>query len=201
MDRTVLVFVRDSQNRPLPGARIEMEVDGVPFGGVDASEGRGAITIPGPHKSLRIDAHYPGQKSQSATLGKDQDDWTFHFSVVGGYSNMTRHIFVAAAALAVVLTIIGVAFYAGLAAGVLPLAVGVVLILIALALAFAFRDPTLLQAQLIRSTFSLAAGGIASQIPGWIDVTVTLGEKTLVAAGGAIAVYVISFFFVPARDK
>lgn len=201
MDRQIIVFVRDKHGRPLPGATILMEVDGKPRGGVKDSEGRASLTVAGPANArVRLTARYPGESEQSVVLSEDQQDWTFTFAVVGGYSNMARHILAIGASLALILVLIGVAFYAGLMAGVLPLALGAVLLMTALTLAFIFGKPTKLQSHLIRGTFALGAGAVASQIPGWLEVTISVGTKSAIAAGGAIAVYVISFFFVPAKD-
>jgi hypothetical protein len=203
MDRQIIVFVRDKHGRPLPGATILMEVDGNPRGGVKDSEGRASLTVPGPATArVRLTARFPGEAEQTVNLSEDQHDWTFTFGkVTGAYSNMTRQIIAAAVSLLVVLVVVGIIVYLGQIAGILPLVVGILLLLIALALAFVFKEPTLLQSHLIRSTFALGTGGVASAIPGWIEANVSLGEKTAIAAGGALAVFVVSYFFVPARDK
>ena len=46
--------------------------------------------------------------------------------------------------------------------------------------------------------FALSAGGVASEIPGFLDLKMSSGQKFTLAATGAIAVFVILFFFNPA---
>jgi hypothetical protein len=72
---------------------------------------------------------------------------------------------------------------------------GVVFIITLLILAARFPDPTPFQYTVFRIVLALAAAGIAAFIPGFLDVKVS----TFVAAGGAFAVFVIVFFFSPAK--
>lgn len=110
----------------------------------------------------------------TATLGPDVDNWTFKFDFDQEPSVMEI-----------------------LRANV-PAIVGLVLLFVALALAFTYTESTPLQSQLIRSTAALGLGGIASLLTGFLRVKVNFGSQLGVTAAGALAVYVISFFFVPA---
>ncbi|MGD0950767.1 MAG: hypothetical protein ABSA52_25580 [Candidatus Binatia bacterium] len=78
-----------------------------------------------------------------------------------------------------------------------PLAVGVVLLLIALALAFTFGTPNPLQTRLILATASLGGGAIATEIPGMLQVNMSFGQKLVIGATGAIAVFAILYLVVP----
>ena len=72
---------------------------------------------------------------------------------------------------------------------------GVLFIIVILILAIVFPTPTKFQYTVFRIVLALAAAGIAAVIPGFLQVEVS----TMVRAGGAIAVFVIVFFFSPAQ--
>lgn len=46
--------------------------------------------------------------------------------------------------------------------------------------------------------FAISAGCVASEIPGFLNVKLSIEKRATIAAGGAIAVFVILFFFNPA---
>jgi hypothetical protein len=75
---------------------------------------------------------------------------------------------------------------------------GIVFILIALALGFSFQNPTALQRQLILVTLSLGGGAFSLEFANKIRANLTLGQKLVISAGGAAAVFVILYFFTPA---
>ncbi|MGE0435335.1 MAG: hypothetical protein AB7G10_21520 [Reyranellaceae bacterium] len=77
----------------------------------------------------------------------------------------------------------------------IALIVGLVLAAVAVGLTFARSVHTPLQRQIILALFALAGGAIATEIPGFLNITMTLGEKTAIGAGGAIAVFVVLYFF------
>ena len=71
---------------------------------------------------------------------------------------------------------------------------GVVFLIAVLALAVFIPNPTPFQYTVFRIVLALAAGGVAAMIPGFIRAEV----PKYVQAGGALAVFVIVFFFSPA---
>jgi hypothetical protein len=71
---------------------------------------------------------------------------------------------------------------------------GVVFILILLAVAVFDRQPSPIGILIYRVVLALAAAGIGAVIPGMIDVNVS----TIIRAGGAIALFVIVYWFKPA---
>lgn len=71
---------------------------------------------------------------------------------------------------------------------------GVVFVVTLLVLAITFPSPTPFQYMVFRLVLSLAAAGVAAMIPGFIAVQV--GEWA--RAGGALAVFVLSYFYNPA---
>lgn len=74
-------------------------------------------------------------------------------------------------------------------------AFGVIFVIVILGIAIGVPNPTSFQYTVFRIVLALAAAGVAAMIPGFINVTV----GTAVRAGGAIAVFVIVFFFSPAN--
>lgn len=81
----------------------------------------------------------------------------------------------------------------------IALIAGAVLWVVALILGFSFNHPNALQEQLIRGTFALGAGGIASVIPGLLNVQIGGGGKLAISAAGALAVYLLSYIVVPGQ--
>lgn len=71
---------------------------------------------------------------------------------------------------------------------------GVVFVIVILIIAVKFPRPTEFQYGVFKIVLALAAAGIAAVIPGFLHVHIS----TIVRAGGAIAVFVIVFFFNPA---
>jgi len=72
-------------------------------------------------------------------------------------------------------------------------AFGVVFVVALLVLAIAFPEPTAFQYTVFRIVLVLAASGVAAFVPGFLEVDV----RNWVRAGGAIAVFVIIYFFSP----
>ena len=79
-----------------------------------------------------------------------------------------------------------------------PALIGVLFILLGLGLAFYFGCPNTLQQRLVLATFALGAGGFGGEIAGFLKVDLSLTQKATISAGGAMAVFIILFFFVPA---
>jgi len=71
---------------------------------------------------------------------------------------------------------------------------GVLFIGVLLVMAVAIRCPTPFQYTVFRIVLALAAAGAAAMIPGFLKVDLSTGIR----AGGALAVFVIVFFFTPA---
>ena len=74
-------------------------------------------------------------------------------------------------------------------------------IAIGIVLWLAFRAPTLSdqQFEILRIVLALAGGGVGAVVPGFLDVTVTASTKLALRAGGALAVFVILYFWSPAH--
>jgi hypothetical protein len=86
---------------------------------------------------------------------------------------------------------------------ILAFAFGIIFIVTILLLVIIFPTPTAAQYETFRIVIALAAGGLAAVIPGLLNVNLTVGltanQKLAVKAGGAMAVFVIVYFYSPAQ--
>jgi energy-coupling factor transporter transmembrane protein EcfT len=72
---------------------------------------------------------------------------------------------------------------------------GVVFISLILAIAVFIPQPSLFQYQVFRIVLALAAGGVGAVIPGVLNVNI----PKILTAGGALAVFVVVYFYSPAQ--
>lgn len=77
----------------------------------------------------------------------------------------------------------------------LSFAFGVAFILILIAIALLKPDPSKFQYTIFRTVLALAGAGIGAVIPGFIEVT----AKNWIRAGGAMAIFVLVYFWNPAQ--
>ena len=77
---------------------------------------------------------------------------------------------------------------------VLAFVFGVVFVVVLLAVAFFVPNPTAFQYTVFRIVLALAAAGVAAMIPGFLAVNIS----TWLRAGGALAIFVIVYFYAPA---
>ena len=76
---------------------------------------------------------------------------------------------------------------------------GLTFVVTLIVLAIKFPHPTPFQYNVFRIVLSLAVAGAAAMIPGFITVELNPTTELLIRAGGALAVFVIVFFFNPAQ--
>lgn len=171
--RTIIVYVRDRTGRLLAGARVGFWLNKDYAGEVPSGEGHASITVDNPQDEVEVNAVYGGVE-QKVPLSQSQDSWTFHFDV-----DPFPHSFIA------------------IMKQKIPLLVGLLLMFTALALGFAYPEPNILQVRLILSTASLAGGLIASEIPGMFNLNMSLGNRLVVGATGALAVFVLLYLQGP----
>lgn len=76
---------------------------------------------------------------------------------------------------------------------------GVIFVLALLVLTVAIPNPTPSQEQTFRVVMSLAAAGIASMIPGMLNISATGGKRFTLRAAGALAVFVIVYLINPGQ--
>jgi hypothetical protein len=65
----------------------------------------------------------------------------------------------------------------------------------------AFRSDSLSnqQFEILRSVLALAGGGVGAVVPGFLDLHLKAGAKLALRAGGALAVFVVLYFWSPAH--
>ncbi len=65
----------------------------------------------------------------------------------------------------------------------------------------AFRAETLSEQQfeILRIVLALAGGGVGAVIPGFLNVSVKASTKLALRAGGALAVFIVLYFWSPAH--
>jgi hypothetical protein len=172
LDRTIVITAHDRGGRLLPGATIEISVNGTPgFGAEGTKAGTAVLQLSDPTAVVEVSASYDNEKKGPIKLAQNQTSYAFEFDVdAGGKGFMERH---------------------------LPLAVGLVLLLISLVLAFAVGNPNSLQTRLVLATSSLGGGAIATEIPGMLNVNVSLGTKIVIGATGALGVFIVLFLIKP----
>lgn len=76
---------------------------------------------------------------------------------------------------------------------------GLTFVIVLLILSTKFPLPTPFQYNVFRTVLSLAGAGVAAMIPGFINIELHSTVGLLIRAGGALAVFVIIFFFNPAQ--
>jgi hypothetical protein len=82
---------------------------------------------------------------------------------------------------------------------VLAFLFGCVALAVVLWLAFRGQDLSDQQFEILRTVLALAGGGIAAVIPGFLDVDLKTTTKLALRAGGALAVFVVLYFWSPAH--
>ena len=78
---------------------------------------------------------------------------------------------------------------------------GVIFIAAILTLVVLIPNPTLAQWKVFCVVLSLAAGGVATTISGMLKVDLTFTKRAAIGGTGALAVFLIVYFFVPAMAK
>jgi VIT1/CCC1 family predicted Fe2+/Mn2+ transporter len=84
---------------------------------------------------------------------------------------------------------------------ILAYSFGVVFLAAILIVILFFPHPTGPQWRVFSVILALAAGGVASAFSGMMQLNLTLGKRLAIGATGALAVFVIVYFFVPALSK
>src|SRR5215469_1882246 len=81
----------------------------------------------------------------------------------------------------------------------LAFAFGCIFIAALLVLAVVFPNPSKAQYEIFRIVIAIAAGGVGAVIPGLLSIkmnlAMTANQRVLVQAGGALAMFVIVYFF------
>jgi hypothetical protein len=173
-DRKVIVFVRDADNHLVEDSTITWTRNDKPGGKIDHSEGRGEITVTNEKDKIEVCAEYQDKK-EKRLLALDQTSCTIVFHDLhtrpGWRVIMEKHF---------------------------PAFIGIAFILIAVVLTFSFSSPNSLQIHVILAVLALGGGAFGTEISGMIKTDLKLGEKFVIGATGAAAIFVILYFAVPA---
>jgi hypothetical protein len=76
---------------------------------------------------------------------------------------------------------------------------GVAFVSVLLALAVAVPNPTDQQFEIFRIVLALAVAGVAAVVPGMLKLQLGHAAGFALSAGGALAVFVVVYFYSPAR--
>jgi hypothetical protein len=178
-DRLIRVYVGDRKGNPIPNATVKVFLNDVFFAKATAGRDRHGsvytIQVSDSKASVRLEAEYDGEQPLSATLAPEADEWHFTFSNVdistpGTTPFVERH---------------------------LPGVVGAAFLLITIVLSLVIPTPTSFQRRVFIGTLSIALSGMAVEIPGLLNVRMTLGRKLVITAAGAIAIFVLVYVLSP----
>jgi hypothetical protein len=178
MDRVVRVRVLGRRGYSVPGAHIRIYVNGKllteAMAGAERAGTLFTIQVSDPAAPLSLEALCGTESQGPVNLAPAQDAWTFQFKNVEDYVPdkpfWEEH---------------------------LTAIIGGVCLAIALIMAVAYPTPAPFQQRVFLGTLSLGLAGLGSEIPGFLNVNLTLGQKAAITAGGALAIFVIAFFFDP----
>lgn len=84
---------------------------------------------------------------------------------------------------------------------ILAFTFGTIFVTAILVLVVLIPEPKPMQWRVFCVVLALAAGGVATTISGMLKVSMQLGKRVLIGATGALAVFVIVYFFVPAMAR
>ena len=87
----------------------------------------------------------------------------------------------------------------GRTSAILAFTFGVLFVTALLVFALFVPNPTIQQFEIVRIILALAAGGVAAMIPGLLSLKLGASANMALRAGGALAVFVIVYFYSPAR--
>ena len=167
--RIIDIYVKDRRDRPVTDAEISFTLSGTPAGKVPNSAGHASIRLPSRTDVVGVTAKR-GDAEQSVTLAQDATSYTFKLPI-GGSGFWESHV--------------------GFAAGI-------VLWVVALRLAFGVGATTPLQIQLVKGSFSLGCGALATEISGLLKIDISVGTQLVIAASGALGVFVLLYLVAPA---
>lgn len=172
--RRVSANVYDENGELLADSQITWFVNRKNAGAGEHTRGHSSLEVEDARAEVSVQARYGGKRQGPVTLANDQQSYDFRFSVSihPPWRDFAMKHF--------------------------PALTGVLFILLGLGLAFYFGCPNTLQQRLILATFALGAGGFGGEIAGFLKVDLSLTQKATISAGGAMAVFIILFFFVPA---
>ena len=189
------VRVLDRNGKHLPGVTLEY-IWGHNRAVIEVRDLDPNITIPDGIGEVSFVARYPGATPVPARALATDPEAIIQFKDVTRPSEIPL-LWISIVAVLFVGTV-GLAF---VSQAIALFAFGIIFLSAMLVLAFAFPHPTPIQYLVMRIVLALASAGIAGILTGFIDVVIpglNPNAKPFVAAGGALAVFVIVYFRSPA---
>jgi hypothetical protein len=180
MDRLIRVRVLDKNGHSIPDATVSLFVNGEYIGkAVAVFDKAGTLytfQISDSSAGVALRAEYKDEAPQNATLAQGVNEWDFSFNNVEVPMPINKP------------------FWQEHIPGLL----GVVFLVISIVLAVVFSNPTDYQRRVFVGALAVAIAGIGTEIPGFLNVKLSLGTKLTITAAGALAIFVLVYFFVPA---
>ena len=173
MDRNIQIFVFDRNHNQVNGATIRFFSKGELVGTAISASGRASVQVQDINTEIEVKVDYKGQLKE-AILAQEQNTYDFVYDI-SIKEPFLREYF--------------------------PALVGLGLVILAVALVFIVGMNTNFEKQIVLILMSLGAGGVASVIPGFLNVHLTLAKKLAVSAAGAMGIFVIVYFFVPSMTN
>jgi len=172
--RRVSATAKDLNGELIKGVDFNWFVNGESAGTGKTSEGHSTIEVLDANAVISVSAVFGGTTKGPVVLANDQTLYSFIFETT---IHSSREQF---------------------AMKHFPAIIGIVFILLAVVLVFVFGKPTALQTHVVLALFALGGGGFGGEIAGFLNVNLTLTQKLTISAGGAAAIFVLLYFFVPA---
>ncbi|NYZ12180.1 hypothetical protein HL658_06435 [Azospirillum sp. RWY-5-1] len=171
-DRVIRVDVRDLDDLPVGGAKVLFSLDGEPFSEVVTGIEPITCQISSQACKVGISVSYKDY-TEGVLLSQDANRHVFSIPIHQRDNNMTQ----TAERWAVI--------------------VGCIFVAIAIFLGFYFDNQSSLQNRIIISVLSIGLASFGSTIIGVLKVEMKLGQRLAVTAAGALAIFVLLFFFGP----
>jgi hypothetical protein len=177
LQRVVRVEARDRDGALIEGARFNIYINNTLTASTEGGNGFATVHVDNPKADIKVEALYDRYRREIRIAG-NADVMPIRFPEVKYMPAdiKSQHKFET------------VAFYCG-----------IVFLLLAVVLAISIPNPTSFQLRVFTGFFSIAVGAFSIKLTGMLSVRMTFGTKVLISATGALAVFVLIYFFVPAQ--
>jgi len=179
MDRVIRARVLDKNGRSIPHATVSVVVNGEYVGKAkSAASNAGTVytfQVSDPDATVALKAECDGENPQEVTLANGVDEWDFTFVNVEVPVPRDKPFWEEH----------------------LPGIIGGVFLVISIVLAIVFSEPSEFRKRVFVGALAIGLAGLGAEIPGFLNVKMTLGTKLKITAAGALAIFVLVFFFQP----
>jgi hypothetical protein len=167
----------DRYRNLLPGAQFKVFVDGQLNSETEGGYGFCTVLFPYPTASIEVEVTYEGvTKKEKIALGVDSFPVSFENAQapnpVGANSSIPEEM---------------------------VFGIGVALILLSILLAFLVPDPSQFQWRVFGGVLSVGLAAFGLGLSGMLHVRVEFERRLIISAVGALAIFVLVYFFAPAQ--